>query len=108
MLGTFNDRSTGDVYQRLGLLESTITSISDMSMRNDKGGLKHIGDAAGRWMDNIEEIHASGFDKNKLTTGIESIDEILGVKGMVRGSLVGIAARPKMGKTAFSASINVR
>jgi len=101
LLGTFNDRSTGDVYQRLGLLESTITSISDMSMRNDKGGLKHIGDAAGRWMDNIDEIHASGFDKNKLTTGIESIDEILGVKGMVRGSLVGVAARPKMGKTAF-------
>ena len=101
LLGTFNDRSIGDVYQRLGLLESTITSISDMSMRNDKGGLKHIGDAAGRWMDNIDEIHKSGFDKNKLTTGISSIDEILGVKGMVRGSLVGVAARPKMGKTAF-------
>lgn len=101
LLGTFSDRSTGDVYQRLGLLESTIASISDMSMRNDKGGLKHIGDAAGKWMDNIDEIHESGFDKNKLTTGIESIDEILGVKGMVRGSLVGVAARPKMGKTAF-------
>ncbi|RKW72008.1 hypothetical protein D5S11_19690, partial [Bacillus sp. L75] len=52
-------------------------------------------------MDNIEEIHNTGFDKNKLTTGISSVDEILGVKGMVRGSLIGVAARPKMGKTAF-------
>ena len=93
--------SSGDVYQRLGLLESTITSISDMSMRNDKGGLVHIADAAGRWMDNIDEIHKDGMDKNKLTTGVESVDEILGIKGMVRGSLVGIGGRPKMGKTAF-------
>ncbi len=101
LLGMFNDRSTGDVYQRLGLLETTITDISNMGMRNDKGGLKHIGEAAGKWMDNIEVIHNDGFDKNKLTTGVESIDDILGVKGMVRGSLVGVAARPKMGKTAF-------
>jgi len=101
LLGMFNDHSEGDVYQRLGLLETAITDISNIGMRDDKGGLKHIGEAAGKWMDNIDEIHNSGFDKNKLTTGISSVDEILGVKGMVRGSLVGVAARPKMGKTAF-------
>ena len=101
LLGEFNDRTSGDVYQRLGLIESTINSISNMSMRNDKGGLKHIGECAGKWLDNIDEIHATGYDKNKITTGVESIDEILGVKGMVRGSLIGVGARPKMGKTAF-------
>lgn len=101
LMGSFNDRSVGDVYQRLGLLESTISSISTIGIRNSNGGLKHITDCAGRWMDNIEEIHETGFDKNKLTTGVSSVDEILGVKGMVRGSLVGVAARPKMGKTAF-------
>ena len=101
LIGSFNDRSVGDVYQRLGLLESTISSISTIGIRNSNGGLKHITDSAGRWMDNIDEIHNSGFDKNKLTTGVSSVDEILGVKGMVRGSLVGVAARPKMGKTAF-------
>lgn len=101
LLGQFNDRSAGDVYQRLGLIESTIASISNVGMHDDKKGLKHVGEAAGKWMDNIDEIHKSGFDKNKLTTGIDSVDEILGVKGMVRGSLVGVAARPKMGKTAF-------
>lgn len=101
LIGQFNDRTSGDVYQRLGLIESTVNSISELGSRNDKSGLKHITDAAGRWMDNITEIHDSGFDKNKLTTGIPSIDDILGVKGMVRGSLVGVAARPKMGKTAF-------
>ena len=101
LLGMFNDTSTGDVYQRLGLLETAITDISSIGMRNDNGGLKHINEAAVKWLDNIDEIHASGFDKNKLTTGVQSIDDILGVKGMVRGSLVGVAARPKMGKTAF-------
>lgn len=101
LIGSFNDRTAGDVYQRLGLVESTISSISTIGIRNSNGGLKHITDCAGRWMDNIEEIHNTGFDKNKLTTGVSSVDEILGVKGMVRGSLVGVAARPKMGKTAF-------
>lgn len=101
LLGAFNDRTSGDVYQRLGLIESTISEISTIGIRNSNGGLKHVTDAAGRWMDNITEIHETGFDKNKLTTGVCSVDEILGVKGMVRGSLVGVAARPKMGKTAF-------
>ena len=101
LLGSFNDRSNGDVYQRLGLIESAVNDISNVGIRKGKEGLKHVTEAAGRWMDNITEIHETGFDKNKITTGISSVDEILGMKGMVRGSLVGVAARPKMGKTAF-------
>jgi len=101
LIGTFNDRTEGDVYQRLGLLETTISSIMSYGLRNEKEGLKHVTEAAGLWLDNIEEIHKTGIDKNKITTGVDSVDEILGVKGMVRGSLVGVAARPKMGKTAF-------
>ena len=38
LIGTFSDRSEGDVYQRLGLLESTISEIMNMSLRNEKGG----------------------------------------------------------------------
>jgi len=101
LLGTFNDRSEGDVYQRLGLLESTIADISNMSMRNEKGGLKHIGDALGEWLDNIDQVLDDGYDKNAFSTGIESLDDILGVKKMRRGSLIGVGARPKMGKSAF-------
>jgi len=101
LLGTFNDRSEGDVYQRLGLLESTITSIMDIGIRNEKSGLKHIGDSLGEWLDNIDQVLEDGYDKNAFSTGIESLDEVLGVKKIRRGSLIGVGARPKMGKSAF-------
>ncbi len=101
LIGVFNDRSEGDVYQRLGLLESTISDISNMSMRNDKGGLKHVTESLTTWLDNRDQILDDGFDKNAFTTGIESLDDIFGTKGLRRGSLVGVGARPKMGKTAF-------
>ena len=100
-IGMFNDTSNGDVYQRIGIAESLISEISNMSLRNDKGGLKHVSDVSSGWLDNIDNIHKDGYDKNKLTTGVESVDDVLGVKGMRRGSLVAVGARPKMGKTAF-------
>lgn len=101
LIATFSDKSEGDIYQRLGLLESTINDISNMSLRNEKGGLKHINESLGQWLDNIEQVQQDGYDKNAFTTGVESLDEVLGAKGMRRGSLVGVGARPKMGKSAL-------
>lgn len=101
LIGMFNDRSEGDVYQRLGLLESTISNISNMSMRNEKGGLKHVSESLGVWLDNIDQVLEDGYDKNAFTTGIESLDDVLGGRGLRRGSLVGVGARPKAGKSAF-------
>ena len=101
ILADFADKSNGTVQQRIGLLETTFSEISNLALRDDKKGLKHVSEAFATWIDNVEEIQESGTDKNKFTTGIESIDDVLGVKGMRRGSLVGIGARPKMGKTAL-------
>ena len=101
VIAMMNDTSNGDVYQRLGMLETTISEIMNMGMRNNKSGLKHITEALGDWLDNRDQVLDDGFDKNAFTTGIDSLDEVLGVKGMRRGSLVGVGARPKMGKSAF-------
>jgi replicative DNA helicase len=101
LIATLSDKTAGDVYQRLGLMETAISDINNMSLRNEKGGLKHISEALGGWLDNIEQVQLDGYDKNAFTTGVESVDEVLGVKGMRRGSLVGVGARPKMGKSAF-------
>ena len=101
LVGTFSDRTEGDVYQRLGLLESTISDIGNMSLRNEKGGLKHVSESLGEWLDNIDQVLDDGYDKNAFSTGIDSLDEVLGAKKMRRGSLVGVGARPKMGKSAF-------
>ncbi len=105
LIASFSDKSTGDIYQRLGLMETTISEINNMSLRNESGGLKHISEALGEWLDNIEQVQDDGYDKNAFTTGVESLDEVLGVKGIRRGSLVGVGARPKMGKSAFMALV---
>ena len=97
LIGEFTDRSQGDVYQRIGLLESTLNEIGTMALRKEKSGLQHISEPLGAWLDNIEQITNDGFDKNAFTTGIESLDEVLGQKGMRKGSLVAVGARPKMG-----------
>jgi replicative DNA helicase len=100
-IGNFNDKTQGDVYQRIGLLESTFNEIGTIASRGEKSGLKHISEALGLWLDSIEQATNDGHDKNAFTTGIESLDEVLGVKCVRRGSLVGVGARPKMGKSAF-------
>lgn len=42
-----------------------------------------------------------------LSTGIRSLDELLGVKRIVRGSLFVIGARPKMGKTTLYTQMGI-
>lgn len=101
IMANFTDRSNGDIYQRLGSIESMVSEISNMGLKADSGGLKHITDSLSTWLDNIEQVQNDGYDRNAFTTGVESLDDILGVKGMRRGSLVGVGARPKMGKSAF-------
>ena len=101
----FQDRSEGDVYQRLGTLETMINEISNMGLRNETGGLKHVSESLGVWLDNIDQMLEDGFDKNAFSTGIESLDDVLGIKKMRRGSLVAVGARPKMGKSAFMSLI---
>lgn len=101
VIAMMNDHSNGDVYQRLGMLETTISEIMNMGMRNEKGGLKHITEACGSWLDDIEERQKGEPDKNKFTSGIEGLDDVLGVKGIRRGGLYVIGARPKTGKSAL-------
>jgi replicative DNA helicase len=95
------DRTAGDINQRLGLVESMANQISSLSQHREEQGLRHISDALGVWLDNIEQMKEDGYDKNALSTGIESLDEIIGPRLIRRSALVGVGARPKMGKTAL-------
>jgi replicative DNA helicase len=105
LIAEFSDQSNGDVYQRLGLIETTVDSITNLGMSESRGGLRHITEFAGSWMDSLEERITQDGDPNKHTTGIESLDDAIGSKGIRTGSLVVIGARPKMGKSALMASM---
>lgn len=104
-LAIVSDESQGDIYQRVGLAETLISEIANQALRNEEKGLRHISEIGGEWFDDYEARANDGCDKKKFTTGIESLDDVLGVKGMRRGSLVVVGARPKMGKTALLTTI---
>jgi replicative DNA helicase len=100
-LAEFNDLDGDSIYQKLGWLESVIGSLNQRSNSGRENGLTHIKEIGRDWLNQLKERQADPDKFQGLSTGIESIDEVLGVKLLRRGSLVGVGARPKMGKTAF-------
>ena len=82
-------------------VNQVMSDLFELSMRSAKKKLKNIGDIG---TDVFESYIGSAIDiENKSDTGFKKLDEIL--KGMSAGNLVILAARPKVGKTAFALSI---
>lgn len=100
-LAEFNDLDGDSIYQKLGWLESVIGGLNQRSNSGRENGLTHIKEIGRDWLEQLRERQADPAKFQGLSTGIQSIDDVLGVKLMRRGSLVGVGARPKMGKTAF-------
>lgn len=100
-IALLNDESEGDIYKRLGLLESMIGDIQNNAMKGSRGGLKHIGEVAEQWMIDWEERYSNPDKDYGVSTGVAGLDSVLGFKKLQKGSLVVIGARPKMGKTAL-------
>ena len=95
------DETSGDVYQRLGAVESMIGTILTQSMNSDVGGLRHIRDIGEEWTAEWQERDENPDAMIGYSSGLEELDRLLGPKLYVPGSLVVVGARPKMGKTAF-------
>ncbi|HEY7865559.1 MAG TPA: DnaB-like helicase C-terminal domain-containing protein [Psychromonas sp.] len=101
VLAEFNDPDGDSIYQKLGALESVIEGLNKRSNSGRENGLTHIKDIGREWLADLEERRADPEKHQGLSTGIESIDGVLGVKLLRKGSLCVAGARPKMGKTAF-------
>lgn len=81
---------------------STMTSqISDYAKTGSRRGLRSFGDLMDDWMIDLEKRLDPSQAPRGLTTGIPSLDDMLAPKGLVKGSLFVIGARPKMGKTTL-------
>lgn len=100
-IAMLNDESGGDVYQRLGYIESMIADINSRAMTGKQGGLVHVSEIAGKWFDMLDQRFSNPESVSGFATGVYGVDRILGAKLIPKGSLVAIGARPKMGKTAL-------
>lgn len=104
LLYTRNGMSAADKYEAL---QGVFTQLADHAKTGSRRGVRTLAEVADDW---TEEL-AQRFDPNSrargLSTGIPSLDEMLEPKGVVRGALFVIGARPKMGKTTLYSQLAI-
>ncbi len=93
-----NGMTTAEKFEAI---QSLFTEISDYARTGRKTGLRSFHDAVSDWTEEFDERCKPNGRSRGLSSGLPSLDELLGVKRIVRGSLFVIGARPKMGKTTL-------
>jgi len=104
-LAEFNDLDDTNVYQKLGQLESMISTLGQRASSGRESGLTHIKEIGKEWFDELQDRKENPEAHQGVSSGIDSIDEVLGPKLLRPGSLFVVGARPKMGKTAYLEAI---
>ncbi|WP_193227245.1 DnaB-like helicase C-terminal domain-containing protein [Enterobacter hormaechei] len=93
-----NGMTTAEKFEAI---QSLFTEISDYARTGKKTGLRSFHDAVSDWTEEFDERCKPNGRSRGLSSGLPSLDDLLGVKRIVRGSLFVIGARPKMGKTTL-------
>jgi replicative DNA helicase len=95
------EKSNLSTSDKLSAIHALFTQIDDYNKTGKISGLKSLKTISEKWIDTLEQRLENADSARGLSTGIKALDEKLAPKGLVRGSLFVIGARPKMGKTTF-------
>jgi len=87
--------------EKLDAVSAMTNLISDHAKTGVRRGLRSFGDVMETWVTDLEKRFDPNGEQRGLSTGIPSLDRMLSPKGLVKGSLFVIGARPKMGKTTL-------
>lgn len=93
--------------QKFDAIQTLFTDIADYSKTGNRRGLREFSEVMGDWVDEVEARWSDSDATRGLSTGIGSLDELLQPKGLVKGALMVIGARPKMGKTTLYSQLAV-
>ena len=93
-----SDMSAAD---RIESISRLMSEISDYSRTGKSKGLRAGRDVGLDWLDKYQLRLEQPESVRGILTGIKALDEVIGLKGLVKQSLVAVGARPKCGKTAF-------
>ena len=99
---TINDAyaDTKDVLEMLDLAEQGLFDITDKNLNT---GFQAVSAVAAKVQKEIEQLSQRGDGLTGVTTGFSELDKI--TNGWQKSDLIIIAARPGMGKTAFTLSL---
>lgn len=90
-----------DINNKLSNVQQVVSSIIEHAKTGKSKGLRPALDVVGDWLDDVDRRFSDPKNAVGFTLGIESLDELMAPKQALRGSLIVVGARPKMGKTAF-------
>lgn len=84
--------------QKYEAIQGIFTQLADHSKAGSRRGLRSFGEVMDDWVADLEKRFDPSGEQRGMSTGIPSLDRLLAPKGLVKGSLFVIGARPKMGK----------
>lgn len=84
--------------QKYEAIQGIFTQLADHSKTGSRRGLRSFGEVMDDWVADLEKRFDPSGEQRGMSTGIPSLDRLLAPKGLVKGSLFVIGARPKMGK----------
>lgn len=87
--------------QKFDAIQVLTTQIADYAKTGSRRGARPLIEVMDDWLVEVEQRFDGSRASRGLSTGIASLDEMLEPKGIVKGSLFVIGARPKMGKTTL-------
>ncbi len=82
-------------------IQTMVAEIADHANTGIRRGARPFMEVFEDWIGEVESRFSGEIKARGLSTGIDSLDALLSPKGLVRGSLFVIGARPKMGKTTL-------
>ena len=85
------------------LLDRAEQRIFELAQERDQAGFTRIKELLWPTMERIEALHGSGSSITGVPSGFTDLDEL--TAGFQKSDLVIVAARPSMGKTAFTLNI---
>lgn len=87
--------------QKYEAIQAIFTQLTDHAKTGSRRGLRSFGEVMEDWVSDLEKRFDPSGEQRGMSTGIPSLDRMLSPKGLVKGSLFVIGARPKMGKTTL-------
>lgn len=84
--------------QKYEAIQAIFTQLTDHAKTGSRRGLRSFGEVMEDWVSDLEKRFDPSGEQRGMSTGIPSLDRMLSPKGLVKGSLFVIGARPKMGK----------
>ena len=87
--------------QKYDAIQAVLSQLADHAKTGSRRGLRSFADVMDDWVIDLEKRFDPAGEQRGMSTGIPSLDRLLSPKGLVKGSLFVIGARPKQGKTTL-------